>query len=102
MKKIYIKEILLYIFKITILTIIYNFLIGTSIVNILMCNLYSLLTFLVIFILYSQLHISTQIFNSKLQQFIIYPILLLVGTYYFITTKKSRRKNHRVIGGLVK
>ena len=29
-------------------------------------------------------------------------VLLLVGTYYFITTKKSRRKNHRVIGGLVK
>ena len=29
-------------------------------------------------------------------------VLLLVGIYYFITTKKSRRKNHRVIGGLVK
>lgn len=29
-------------------------------------------------------------------------VLLLVGIYYFITTKKNRRKNHRVIGGLVK
>ena len=29
-------------------------------------------------------------------------VLLLVGIYYFITTKKSGRKNHRVIGGLVK
>ncbi|MCT3403792.1 ABC transporter permease [Lactobacillus helveticus] len=29
-------------------------------------------------------------------------VLLLVGIYYFITTKKSRCKNHRVIGGLVK
>jgi len=27
---------------------------------------------------------------------------LLVGIYYFITTKKGRKKNHRVMGGLVK
>ena len=29
-------------------------------------------------------------------------VLLLVGIYYFITTKKGRKKNHRVMGGLVK
>lgn len=92
MKKNYIKEILLYIFKITILIIIYNFLIGTSIVNILKCNLYSLLTFLVIFILYSQLHIPTQIINSKLQQFIIQPILLLIGTLILVPVPQLLHK----------